>query len=92
MATHRSAKVASRAVRLAIREGSFKSPDVTGIMTDPPSRQTVTRILRQLEADGWLMRTDSKSSIWRAGPLARRLGDLGDTARQQADRDPIGPE
>lgn len=92
MATHRSTQVAGRAIQLAIRDGSFKAPDVTALLSDPPSRPTVTRILQQLEADGWLERTEPNSSIWRAGPLARRLGEMDETAKQSAARDAIGPD
>lgn len=92
MATHRSTQVAGRAIRLAIRDGSFKAPDVTALLSDPPSRPTVTRILQQLEDDGWLERTEPNSSIWRAGPVARRLGDMHEAALAEAERDAIGPD
>jgi DNA-binding IclR family transcriptional regulator len=92
MVEHRSAQATGRAIRLAIHDGAFKAPDVTECLSTPPSRQTVTRILRQLEDDGWLERTEPNSSIWRAGPVARRLGEMSEPALQQAERDAIGPD
>lgn len=88
---HRAAAVASRALKLALTEGSFKAADVTRPFTRPPSEATVTRVLRQLEEDDWLERETERSSIWRAGFQARALGDLSERAIEQAEREPVQP-
>jgi hypothetical protein len=82
---HRSAAVASRALKLALTEGAFKASDVRRRFTHPPSEATVTRVLRQLEEDDWLQREKDGSSIWRAGIQARALGDLSEAAVEAAD-------
>lgn len=91
MTEHRSAAVATRAIRLAILEGAFTVVDVRRGVDDPPTERTVRRVLRQLEADGWLQRTSEESPIWRAGRQARMLGDMSESARTQADRGAAGP-
>jgi len=83
---HRATAVAGRAVELAIREGVFTAEDVRRGLDEPPSQSTVTRVLRQLEADDWLERTAETSSLWRAGPTARLLGDMDQRAREAAER------
>lgn len=86
---HKAAAAASRALKLALSEGSFKSEDVQRAFARPPSRHTVRRVLRQLEEDDWLRRESEDARIWRAGMQARMLGDLSDRALQEADRDPV---
>jgi len=86
---HKAAAAASRALKLALSEGAFKSEDVRRRFARPPSRHTVRRVLRQLEEDDWLQRESEDARIWRAGMQARMLGDLSDRARQKADRDPV---
>lgn len=88
---HRAAAVASRALKLALTEGSFKAADVTRPLSRPPSPATVTRVLRQLEADDWLERDTPRSSIWRAGFQAKALGDMSDRALDDASREPVRP-
>lgn len=91
MSEHAAARVASRAIRLAIMEGQFKLSDVTARLADPPSDRTVRRVLAQLEGDDWLQRTGEQSPIWRAGRQARVLGDMGESARTRADAEATGP-
>jgi hypothetical protein len=81
---HRAAAAAGRAIRLALSEGRFQAEDVRRGLDDPPSESTVTRVLQQLEADDWLQRTSSNSSLWRAGPHARIYGDMDDRALEAA--------
>lgn len=94
MVSHRGTHVAQEAIRTAVVEGSFKAPDVTARVEfgEQPSRQTVTRILRQLEADDWLERETPNSSIWRAGPKARLFGDMDERAEAAAERDARRPD
>lgn len=91
MSEHRAAQVAARAIRLAILQGAFTSGEVTRGLDTPPSKATVRRVLRQLEADGWLQRSSDNSPIWRAGREARVLGDMSSSARERADRGTTGP-
>jgi hypothetical protein len=91
MTDHRATRVAARAIRLAILEGAFTAAAATRGLEDAPSDATVRRVLRQLEADGWLQRSSKESPIWRAGREARMLGDMSTSARDRADRTPIGP-
>ena len=84
MTEHRAAAAAARAIRLAISEGRFTAEDVRRGLDDPPSDSTVTRVLRQLEAEGWLSRTGERSSLWRAGLQARTYGDLSERALDAA--------
>ncbi|SDG45117.1 helix-turn-helix domain-containing protein [Halorientalis regularis] len=89
--SHRATAVASRAILLAIQEGAFRATDVRRDLDDPPSASTVTRVLQQLEEDGWLGRNADGSDIWRAGFKARTHGDMSDAARSAADRDAVQP-
>jgi len=84
MTEHRAAAVVSRALRVAILEGKFRAGDIRRGLDDPPSSSTITRILRQLEADSWLSRNEDGSDLWRAGSQARMLCDLSDAAEQAA--------
>jgi len=88
---HRAAAAAARAIRLAVSEGRFTSTDVRRGLDDPPSESTVTRVLRQLEADDWLSRTGDESSLWRAGLQARTYGDLSDRALEAAEEPATEP-
>ena len=87
MTVHRATAVASRAILLSIQEGTFRVSDIRRGLDEPPSPSTVNRVLRQLEADGWLTRTRKESDIWRAGMKARTHGDMGSGARDRANRD-----
>lgn len=75
--THRSAAIAGEAIRLALQNDRFSASDVRAGVEDPPSRQTISRVLAQLEADGWLARRDAAPRTWAAGDLAREHGDGG---------------
>ena len=52
--THRAAEVSGRAIELALRGQKFQLDDVTRQLSDPPSRQTVYRVLCQLDQDEWI--------------------------------------
>lgn len=86
---HTGAAVAGRAIKLAMTEGSFRNEDVRRGFGRPPSRHTVRRVLRQLEADNWLAREGDESRLWRAGFQARALGDLSERAEREAEREPV---
>lgn len=77
--THRAGAVASRAIELAVRGESFQVKDIQHGVSDPPSRQTCYRVLRQLEADGWIQ---CVGKHWRPDLKAEMLGDV-----DQDDRD-----
>ncbi|WP_340100557.1 hypothetical protein [Salinibaculum salinum] len=89
---HRSAAVAARGIELAVRDGIFYSGDVGKGLDDPPSQSTITRVLQQLESEGWLERDTSGSSLWRAGTKARILGDMNESTIRLADREPRGSD
>jgi hypothetical protein len=89
---HRSAAVAARGIELAVRDGIFYSCDIRKGLDDPPSQSTITRVLQQLESDGWLERDTSDSSLWRAGTKARILGDMNESTIRLADREPRGQD
>lgn len=76
--THRAAAVASRAIALALRGESFTAEDVRRGVDDPPSRATVYRVLRQLEADEWI---EQRGNGWHPDVKARLLGDAVDGER-----------
>lgn len=73
---HRAGAVASRAIGLALRGEPFQVSDVRRRLSDPPSRQTVYRVLAQLERDEWV-RQDGKT--WHPYFKAKALGDVDDT-------------
>lgn len=70
---HRATAVASRALELALRGKSFRVRDVQRGLSDPPSRQTVYRVLQQLEADDWI-RVDGHS--WHPDIKSQMLADV----------------
>ena len=51
---------------------------LTDLPFKPEERATVRRVLREAEEYGWLCRTSEGSSIWRAGPKAEMLMNLGE--------------
>jgi DNA-binding HxlR family transcriptional regulator len=79
---HRAASVASEAIQLAISRGSFKGSEIQSDV----SEATRTRVLRQLEQDGWLTRSVSQSSIWRAGEKAKSLGSMTPAAIEKSEQ------
>lgn len=66
---HRSAAIASQAIRMALTRRSFHASEVADHVDEPPSDRTVRRVLRQLETDGWLQRDTDGGHLWRPGPL-----------------------
>jgi len=73
--THRSAAVASRALELALRDQDFTVDDVRRGLSDPPSRQTIYRVLDQLAEDDWVT---CSGKIWHPDIKAEMLGDVDD--------------
>jgi hypothetical protein len=67
---HRGAHVAGVAISLALAEGSFTRPELLDRLEGAPSQHTVTWVLEQLEADGWLEH-DVREAVWRAGSQAQ---------------------
>jgi len=53
-----------------VHEGKFKISDLG---YDKSQRNTVRRVLREMEDQGWLSRESEQSSIWRLGPKAEML-------------------
>lgn len=73
--SHRAGAVASRAIELALQGEPFRVTDVQRGLSDPPSRQTIYRVLRQLEADDWITIQDH---TWYPDIKAKGLGDVDD--------------
>lgn len=74
--THRSAKIAAKAVEQSLRGQEFTVSDLTRGEKNPPSRQTIYRILDQLREDEWLV---CEGDIWKPSVKARMLGSAGDS-------------
>jgi len=53
-----------------VHEGKFKISDLG---YDESQRNTVRRVLREMEEQGWLSRESEQASIWRLGPKAEML-------------------
>jgi len=70
MTEHRAAAVASKAVRFARVSRSFQVSALEDELDDAPSKRTIRRVLRQLEADGWLQRENKGDHLWHPGPAA----------------------
>ena len=70
---HRSTAVASHALELALRGQTFEVRDIQRGLTDPPSRQTIYRVLSQLEEDDWIV-CEGKS--WQPDLKATMLADV----------------
>jgi len=71
MTEHRAAAVASKAIRFARVGRSFQLSILADELDNPPSDRTIRRVLRQLEADGWLKRDDHGDHLWQPGPAAQ---------------------
>lgn len=71
--SHRSAAVASRAIELALRKREVHVRDLQREVSDPPSRQTIYRVLRELEGDDWI---EQRGNGWVPGMKATLLGDV----------------
>lgn len=75
---HRATGVASRALELALRGESFRTKDIQRVLSDPPSRQTCYRVLRQLQSDDWIYH---ENKTWHPDLKAKGLGSGSDTDR-----------
>ena len=73
---HRAAAVASRAIELAVRGQPFSVNDIQRGIEDAPSRQTIYRVLQQLEADDWIT---GDGHTYRPDFKAEALGDVDDS-------------
>jgi len=73
--SHRAAAVASRALELSLRGQDFTVDDVRRGLDDPPSRQTIYRVLDQLAEDDWLR---CSGKIWHPDIKSDMLGDVDD--------------
>lgn len=69
--THRSAKIAAKAVEKSLRGQEFTVSELARGETDAPSRQTIYRILDQLREDEWLV---CEGDTWKPAVKARMLG------------------
>ena len=72
--THRGAAVASRAIELSLQRDPFTADDIRRGLADPPSRSTVYRVLRQLEAADWI---EQRGNGWHPDLKAQMLGGSG---------------
>jgi hypothetical protein len=71
--THRAAAVASRAIELALRRKEFRVRDIQRGASDPPSRQTIYRVLETLQEDDWL---ENQGKIWKPSVKTQLLSDV----------------
>lgn len=78
---HRATAVASHAIELALRGEAFKVQDLRRGIDDPPSRQTIYRVLRQLESDEWVT---VDGHTWHPDFKAEALGDVDDSDEDTA--------
>ena len=69
---HRSTAVASQALELALRNKTFTVSELQRSLTNPPSRQTIYRILKQLQKDDWIT-CDGKT--WKPDLKAQMLAN-----------------
>lgn len=78
--THRSTKIAAKAVEKSLRGQEFTVSDLARGESDAPSRQTIYRILDQLRTDEWLV---CEGDTWKPAVKARMLGseDNDDSGR-----------
>ncbi len=84
--SHRAGAVASRSIELALRGERFQAADVRRSLSDPPSRSTTYRVLRQLEEDGWITQ---RGNGWHPDVKAQML--RGSDRDDEEDRDRGGP-
>jgi len=78
---HRSTAVASEALELALRGKSFQVEDIKRALSDPPSRQTIYRVLDQLADDDWV---ECERKLWFPGTKAKLLGDVDEIEKQSS--------
>ncbi|UWG49151.1 hypothetical protein HSRCO_3010 (plasmid) [Halanaeroarchaeum sp. HSR-CO] len=71
--THRAAAVASRAIELALRRKEFRVTDIQRGLSEPPSRQTIYRVLNQLQEDDWI---NNQGNLWKPSVKANLLSDI----------------
>lgn len=73
--SHRSAAVSSKVIEFSLRGREFQVSDLERDLTDPPSRQTMYRVLDQLREDDWIIQ---RGNGWVPGVKAQMLGTSGD--------------
>jgi len=64
-----------------VQQGKFKISDLG---YDESHRNTVRRVLREMEDQGWLARESEQSSIWRLGPKAELFMSVGADAVRES--------
>jgi hypothetical protein len=58
-----------------VKSGKFQ---LTDLPFKESERHTVRRVLREMEAYGWLERESEYASVWRAGEMAEMLMNLSE--------------
>ena len=77
---HRSTAVASMAIEEALRGKAFQVSDLQRALDDPPSRQTIYRVLNQLADDDWIERD---GHTWQPSFKTRLLADIDEDSTQR---------
>ena len=81
---HRSAGVASRAIELALQGRTVTVNEIQRGLSKPPSRQTIYRVFRQLEADDWI---EQDGNEWHPDVKANLLSGDGSGDDRDGDQD-----
>jgi DNA-binding IclR family transcriptional regulator len=72
---HRTTADAPRAYIRALRNEQIAVSDLQRAVDEPASRQTIYRVLRQLEVHDWV---GQNSEAWRPSYRTKALGDVDD--------------
>lgn len=73
---HRATHVATTAIELVVARDEVEAADVLERLDEGVSASTVTRVLQQLEQDGWLARDGQRAKVWKPGTQAYVFADL----------------
>lgn len=65
-------------------EGKFRIAELDALESES-KRQTVLRVLNNMEEKGWLERTSPQSPIWRLGWKAKLILDIDEAVLERAD-------
>lgn len=73
------------ALEQLVATGKFKSIHImTNLGLEEAQRQTVRRVLREMEEQGWVERETEQSSIWRLGWKGRHFLNVSEETIEQA--------
>lgn len=92
MGIQTEAHITGVAIRLAIAESPFTVSTIQDNMDKNAKENLIREVLQQLEVDNWVDETSGPIPSWKAGPLARKYGNMVKYRREFEGEIPVLPD